>query len=94
MRKACAVIKLSRVVYLYKSNARDNSALVMRMEEITPTRVHYGYRRDFYNEERPHSALDWQTPKEFSLKNGSKPCLQNNKEPDELALNDSPIGIP
>jgi len=45
MRKACAVIKRSRVVYLYKSNARDNSALVMRMKEITQTRVHYGYRR-------------------------------------------------
>ena len=29
MRKACAVIKLSRVVYLYKSNASDNSDLVM-----------------------------------------------------------------
>jgi putative transposase len=42
MRQACAVIKLSRVVYLYKSNARDNSALVMRMKEITQTRVHYG----------------------------------------------------
>ena len=45
MQKACAVIKLSRVVYLYKSNARDNSALVMRMKEITQTRVYYGYRR-------------------------------------------------
>ena len=40
--------------------------------------------RGFYNEERPHSALDWQTPKEFALKNGPKPCLQNNKEPDLL----------
>ena len=43
--------------------------------------------RGFYNEERHHSALDWQTPKEFALKNGSrtsKPCLQNNKEPDLL----------
>lgn len=37
MRKACAVINLSRVVYLYKSNARDNSAMVMRMKEITQT---------------------------------------------------------
>jgi len=45
MRKACAVIKLSRVVYLYQSHARDSSALVMRMKEITQTRVHYGYRR-------------------------------------------------
>jgi putative transposase len=40
--------------------------------------------RDFYNEERPHSALDWQIPKKFALKNGSKPCLQNNKAPDLL----------
>ena len=40
--------------------------------------------RGFYNEVRPHSALDWKTPKEFALENGSKPCLQNNKEPDLL----------
>jgi putative transposase len=45
MRKACAAIQLSRVVYLYKSKARDSTALVMRMKEITRTRVHYGYRR-------------------------------------------------
>jgi putative transposase len=45
MRKACAVIQLSRVVYLYQSTARDSSALVLRMKEITQTRVHYGYRR-------------------------------------------------
>ena len=45
MRKACAVIKLSRLVYSCESNARDYSALVMRMKEITQNRVHYGYRR-------------------------------------------------
>jgi putative transposase len=45
MRKACAAIELSRVVYLYRSVARDNAALVTRMKEITRTRVHYGYRR-------------------------------------------------
>ena len=45
MCKACAVIKLSRIVYLYKSNARDNFALIMRMKAIAHTRVHYGYRR-------------------------------------------------
>jgi putative transposase len=45
MRKACVVIKLNRVAYLYKSNARDNSALVMQMKEITQIRVDYGYRR-------------------------------------------------
>jgi putative transposase len=37
MRKACAVIQLSRVVYLYQSAARDNTALVMRIQEITQT---------------------------------------------------------
>ncbi len=45
MRRACAAIQLSRVVYLYQWAARDNTALVMRMKEITQTRVHYGYRR-------------------------------------------------
>lgn len=45
MRKACAAFQLSRVVYLYRSVERDNAALVMRMKEITQTRVHYGYRR-------------------------------------------------
>ena len=45
MRKACAVIGLSRMVYLYQSTGSDNTVLVMRMKEITQTRVHYGYRR-------------------------------------------------
>ncbi len=45
MRKACAAIQLSRVAYLYKSVARDSTALKMRMKVITQTRVHYGYRR-------------------------------------------------
>jgi hypothetical protein len=34
MRKACAVIKLSQVVFFYKSNACDNFALVVRVKEI------------------------------------------------------------
>jgi len=38
--------------------------------------------RYFYNEERPQSALDWETPKDFALKNGATACLQNNGEPD------------
>ncbi len=45
MRKACAVIGLSRMVYLYRSVAADDTALAMRMKDITRTRVHYGYRR-------------------------------------------------
>ena len=45
MRRACAVIGLSRRVYLYQWVGSDNTALVMRMKEITQTRVHYGYRQ-------------------------------------------------
>ena len=45
MRKACAAMQLSRVVYLYQPVKRDETVLVMRMKEITQTRVHYGYRR-------------------------------------------------
>ena len=44
-RQACRVLKLSRSVYSYQSIARDSNAIVMRIKEITQTRVHYGYRR-------------------------------------------------
>jgi len=36
---------MSASTYLYRSVARDASALKMRIKEITQTRVHYGYRR-------------------------------------------------
>jgi putative transposase len=45
LRKVCAALRLSRQTYLYRSSARDSTAVVMRMNEITQTRVHYGYRR-------------------------------------------------
>lgn len=32
-------------MYLYRSVVKDESALILRMKEITQTRVHYGYRR-------------------------------------------------
>ena len=32
--------------------------------------------RGHYNESRPHSALDWLTPREFALQHGLKPVLQ------------------
>ena len=38
--------------------------------------------RSFYNEEKSHSALDWQSTNEFALNNGSKPCIENNKKLD------------
>ena len=43
--KACAVMMMSRSLYRYESCRRDSGALVMRIHEITHTRVHYGYRR-------------------------------------------------
>jgi putative transposase len=39
------VLSISRSVYFYKSIARDSTALLMRIREITTVRVHYGYRR-------------------------------------------------
>jgi hypothetical protein len=35
--------------------------------------------RGFYNEERAQSALDWQTPKEFALKNGLNPVFRTTR---------------
>ena len=45
VRQTCALLKLSRTVYVYQSRARDSSVLCMRIKEIAATRVHYGYRR-------------------------------------------------
>jgi len=39
------VVKMSTSTYLYKAVKKDESALKMRIKEITDTRVHYGYRR-------------------------------------------------
>jgi putative transposase len=44
-RNALRVVKMSASTYLYKSVRKDESALKMRIKEITETRVHYGYRR-------------------------------------------------
>lgn len=45
IRQTCAALSISRSVYSYQSVARDTTALVMRIREITAVRVHYGYRR-------------------------------------------------
>jgi putative transposase len=45
LTQTCALLKMSRSLYAYRSVARDSSALVMRIKEIATTRVHYGYRR-------------------------------------------------
>ena len=44
-RQICALLQLSRTVYRYESVARDQSALEMRIKEITEVRVHYGAPR-------------------------------------------------
>ena len=44
-RHALRVVKMSASTYLYKPVKKDESALKMRIKEITDTRVHYGYRR-------------------------------------------------
>jgi putative transposase len=45
MRRATSLLKISRSVYLYQSQARDASVLKLRIKEIANTRIHYGYRR-------------------------------------------------
>jgi len=42
-RNALRVVKMSASTYLYKPLRKDESALKMRMKEITDTRVHYDY---------------------------------------------------
>jgi len=44
-RNALRVMKMSASTYLYKPVKKDESALKMRIKEITDTRVHYGDRR-------------------------------------------------
>ena len=44
-RNALRVVQMSASTYLYRSVARDETLLKMRIKEITDTRVHYGYRR-------------------------------------------------
>lgn len=43
--QACAVLRISRSVFGYRSRARDARPLLQRIKEIAATRVHYGYRR-------------------------------------------------
>ena len=44
-RQALRVVRMAASSYLYQSQARDATALRLRIGEITTTRVHYGYRR-------------------------------------------------
>ena len=44
-RNALRVMGMSCSTYRYESRRRDETALKLRIKEITDTRVHYGYRR-------------------------------------------------
>lgn len=44
-RQICFALRVSRSSFRYRSVAADDSALRLRIREITETRVHYGYRR-------------------------------------------------
>jgi len=45
LTQTCALFKMSRSLYGYRSVARDATALILRIKEIAAARVHYGYRR-------------------------------------------------
>lgn len=45
VRKACAVLRVDRSLYTYKSRRGDQAGLKKRIKEITEVRVRYGYRR-------------------------------------------------
>src|SRR6516165_9541287 len=44
-RRACRIIGCDRKTYRYKSRAKDQTALRMRLRELASVRVRYGYRR-------------------------------------------------
>ncbi|WP_164722144.1 hypothetical protein [Xanthomonas vasicola] len=44
-RRALRIAAMSRSAFSYKTEARDCSAIRLRMREITQTRIHYGCER-------------------------------------------------
>lgn len=45
LTKACALLRMSRLLHGYRSVTQDSSALLARIKEIAVMRVRYGYRR-------------------------------------------------
>ena len=43
--RTCGLVQLGRASWYYRSRAKDQSALVMRLKELAAVRVGYGYRR-------------------------------------------------
>jgi putative transposase len=44
-RRACRVVRIPRSSYRYRSVARDQTALRLRLRDLAASRVRYGYRR-------------------------------------------------
>lgn len=44
-RKACQLVGLNRATYYYQSQAKDQTALRIRLRDLAAARVRYGYRR-------------------------------------------------
>lgn len=44
-RRACRIVGISRSTFYYRSQAKDQSALRIRIRDIAAARVRYGYRR-------------------------------------------------
>jgi putative transposase len=44
-RRACQLIQLARSTHRYLSQARDDTALRIRLKDLAASRVRYGYRR-------------------------------------------------
>lgn len=44
-RRACGLIQLPRATCRYRSQAKDDTALRMRLKDLAAVRVRYGYRR-------------------------------------------------
>jgi transposase InsO family protein len=44
-RRACHIVPMQRSTYRYRSIARDQTALRMRLRDLAAARVRYGYRR-------------------------------------------------
>lgn len=45
IRRACAVLKIDRSLYVYKSRRGEQAELKLKIKDICQTRVRYGYRR-------------------------------------------------
>lgn len=44
-RRACGLVRQNRSTNYYRSQAKDQTALRIRLQDLTASRVRYGYRR-------------------------------------------------